>query len=472
MATSSPLPARRGSLVGPIILVALGAAFLLSNLRPDFSLWRLAVRYWPFLLIFWGLARLVEYGLARMTSRPIARTMTGGEVFLVVLICIAGSAMSSLERSEWRPWRVTRRGLEVLGENYEFPVQGSQEVPAGAGVLIQNSNGNVQVRGSDTKEIRITGRKSVRAFSRSSAEQADQSTPLEIVQEKGRLVVRTNQERLPGDRRISIDLEVTLPKTAAIRLEGRAGDWDVRDLAGPVEVDSRNAGVRVSGIAKDVRVNLGRSDIVRAVDVKGNIEITGRGGDIELQKVAGTVSINGDFSGVIRVQDVAKPVKYASSRTELSFEKLPGQMEMDSGSVSIENVIGPLKLHELAARSKSGRDIRIDGFTKDVDISARRGDIDLRTGKLPLSNIQVETRSGSIELAVPSNAAFGIHAKAENGSVSSEFGHVAKVEERGKARSAEIRGGPAGASAQVRLVTDRGDISVKKIGGTVEVQRL
>ena len=51
---------RRRSVTGPILLILLGAGFLIYNLRPDIELFDLLAQYWPFLLIAWGSLRLVE----------------------------------------------------------------------------------------------------------------------------------------------------------------------------------------------------------------------------------------------------------------------------------------------------------------------------------------------------------------------------------------------------------------------------
>ncbi|MBI3667828.1 MAG: DUF4097 family beta strand repeat protein [Acidobacteria bacterium] len=456
MATYNPVPVRRGSLVGPLIVVLLGVIFLLSNFRPELSLWKIFARYWPFLLIFWGAGRLLEYFVARATSRPIARTLTGGEVFLVILICLIGSGLFAAARGDWGLPRWSHRSIEVFGANYDFPLEAGREIPANATVVVNNLNGNVTLTGADTQQLKITGRKSVKAYSQTEADKADKATPLEISVEEGRVYVRTNQDRDSGRRRISTDLEITVPRTVSVTLEGRYGDFQVNNVAGPVEVNSNNAGVRLSEIAKDVRVSLRRSDIVRATQVKGNVDISGRGRDIELEQVAGTVTINGDFSCSIKIQDVAKPVRYTSSQTELSLEKLPGKMEMDLGSLTATNVVGPVKL---TARSK---DVRIEDFTKEIDITSRRGDIELRASKLPLANIHAESHSGDIQLQVPAGARFSLEATTASGGVKNEYSESIKVVKQGK--SAEMRGEVAGsgAAAQVRLVTDRGAITIKK----------
>src|SRR4051794_11152325 len=71
---------RRGSVIGPIILIVIGAIFLVNNIRPDLSVIDMLVRYWPFLLIAWGVLRLVEIFFSALQSKPYpTRGLSGGE---------------------------------------------------------------------------------------------------------------------------------------------------------------------------------------------------------------------------------------------------------------------------------------------------------------------------------------------------------------------------------------------------------
>jgi DUF4097 and DUF4098 domain-containing protein YvlB len=448
------MPVKRASLVGPLILLIMGVVFLISNLRPELSVWRLFARYYPYLLIFWGAARLLEYVAARATSRPIVRTLTGGEVFLAIVISIAGNVASSVERRDWRLGVLSERGLRVFGENYDFPVQAERPAPATATVVIHNLQGNVRVLGADAAMIKVTGQKSIRALDRAGAEEADKATPVEITEQGGSLYVRTNQDKLSGDKRISSDLVITVPKGASLNLEGRYGDYEVKDVAGSVDVTSASASVRLANVGGNVRVNVRRSDVVAARGVKGNILISGRGRDIEVQDTQGAVTVDGGFSGNIKFQNVAKPVRYTSTQTDLSAERVPGRMEMELGRLHATDVVGPFKM------TANNKDVRLEDFTRDVEITARRGDITLRSSKAPLGNLQVESSSGNIELELPGNARFQLQASTSNGRVENEFGASIQVHRRGN--SAEMKGGAAG-GAQVRLHTKRGSVTVKKL---------
>jgi N-terminal domain of toast_rack, DUF2154/Domain of unknown function (DUF5668) len=61
-------PARRPSLVFPVVLIAVGALFLYANWRPAFDPWRILGTYWPLILIFVGLGKM--WDSARERNNP------------------------------------------------------------------------------------------------------------------------------------------------------------------------------------------------------------------------------------------------------------------------------------------------------------------------------------------------------------------------------------------------------------------
>src|SRR5438094_210042 len=111
---------RRRSFTGPLLVLLIGALLLWRNLHPDTPLFDIAARYWPFVLIGWGFLRLIEVTAFRKYGFP---SFTGGEVVLIVLICIAGSAV--WEAHEHGVRMVPFRGFEILGEQYEYPITAS-----------------------------------------------------------------------------------------------------------------------------------------------------------------------------------------------------------------------------------------------------------------------------------------------------------------------------------------------------------
>jgi hypothetical protein len=54
-------PSRGGALTAGLILIALGAIFLVETFYAHFSAWRLISRYWPVILIIIGIKKIYAY---------------------------------------------------------------------------------------------------------------------------------------------------------------------------------------------------------------------------------------------------------------------------------------------------------------------------------------------------------------------------------------------------------------------------
>ena len=447
---------KRNSVVGPLILILIGGLFLLKNLRPELPLMEIFGKHWPFLLIGWGVVRLGEVLFAAARSRPVpVPGISGGEWFLVVLICLVGAGSLAAHRvtTQWPQSRITMRGLEIFGESYDYSLSENREAPKNARVVIENARGNTRVVGADVAEVKVTGRKTVRAFDQNDADKLNAETPLEILTEGERIIVRTNHDRIGEGQRVSADLEITVPKGATVEGRGRHGDFDISEIAGGVDINSDNAGVRLTAIGGSVLVDIRRSDIVRAAHVKGPVEVKGRGSDVELESIEGPVVVSGSYSGDVLFRSLSKPMRFESSSTDLRVERVTGQVRVERGSVSGNDFTGPFRL---TARSK---DVQLSDFAQSVEIQIERGDVELRPARLPLSPIDARTRSGNIEIVLPEGAKFQIKASTARGEIDNDFGGGLKVE--GEGRGATLLGA-VGAGPLLQVATDRGSVGVRR----------
>jgi DUF4097 and DUF4098 domain-containing protein YvlB len=440
---------RRRSLAGPLLLLIVGGLFLWNNLHPELPIFDLLAQYWPFLLIGWGVVRLLEV-LAWRPER--GGTFTGGEIALVVLICIAGMGVYEAHR---HGVRFNGHGLDMFGQQYEFPV--SARGPAGGArrVVFENPRGNVRVTGGDTQEVVVSGHKLIRAYNQSDADRTNQNTPVEIVTQGDRILIRTNQDRTPSNQRVSDDLEVTVPRSVTVEARGNSGDYDVSEIAGDVELTGDRGDARLGRIGGKARVQIGRSDLVRAVDVKGNLEVQGRGSDIELENIAGQVTINGAYSGTLEFKNLARPLQFESRNTELRVEALPGRLSMDLGELKANNLVGPVRL------VTHSRDIKIEDFTHSLELETERGDIELQPGRLPLAKIEARSKTGRIDLVLPEKASFQLDATAEHGDAVNDYGPSIQREVEG--RTATLKG-KVGNGPTIHLTTDRGSVAVRRAG--------
>jgi DUF4097 and DUF4098 domain-containing protein YvlB len=446
---------KRTSVVAPLLLIGVGVLFLARNMYPDLALVDYFARYWPTLLILWGLLRLTEILFWAATDRELpARGMSGGEWILIVLLCMIGLSVHTVRGFEswWPRSGITMGGIDMFGESFEYPIAGEKQTTKAPRVIIESFRGNARITGVDQSSVKVTGRKTIRSLEQGGADNANRDAQFEITGDANEITIHTHQDRISGSQRINEDMEIAVPKGATVEAHGRTGDFDVNDVAGNVEIVSDNAGVRLQNIGGEVKIDLRRSDIVRAVNVKGPIDLKGRGADIELQDIEGQVTIAGTYSGVIQFRNIAKPLRFNGQQTDLDIEKLPGQVRMALGDFTATNLVGPVRL------TTRSRDVHISDFTNSLELTVERGDIELRPGKLPVAKMDVHAHFGDVEVSLPAAAKFDLTGITARGETYTDFGAPLHTERNGNGGS--IRGSSGG--PVINLQTERGKMTVRK----------
>ncbi len=449
---------RRGSVIGPLILIGLGVLFLFRNLWPDIPVVDLISRYWPFLLIVWGGIRLVEISIGAMSGKPLPRNgISGGEWALIWVICIVGATMYTAHNaSSWFPTsRAWRRMVVNMGQSFDYTYTPLEKPCAkNCRVIIEAFRGNAKINGmADATSVKVSGQKTVRSFEQSDADAADKQTPLELVQQGDSIIVRTNQDKVNDRVQPNADMDIVVPAGSSIEAHGRYGDFDIQGVNGNVNINSDNAGVRLENLGGNVEIDTRASDIIRAVDVKGSVELKGRGADVELQNIGGLVTVNGVHVGDIQLSRLAQALRWQDPLGSLDLEKLPGEIRISRGEVNGNNIVGPIRLKGHSS------DVQLSNFTQSLDLSVDRGDIDLRPGK-SLPKMEVHTRSGDIALSLPVGAKFDLRATTLRGDADNEYGDPLREEEHG--RGNVISGSTGGGGPQLRLETARGSVNVRK----------
>jgi DUF4097 and DUF4098 domain-containing protein YvlB len=444
---------RRGSLFAPLLLIGLGLVFLARNLHPDLRLMDYLARYWPLLLVLWGVLRTFEILFWASSKQPLpARGVTGGEWMLVLLLCFFGSTLHAVRGfAGWFPGTIELGGLDVFGESYDYAISGETTSGKAPHVVIESFRGSARITGTDSTSVKVTGHKTVRSIDRDSAERADRETPLELTGDSATIVIHTNQNRASGLPRVTADMEIAVPKGASIEAHGRSGDFDIQDIDGAVTITSQSAGVRLSDIGGAVRLDLTPSRMVRAVNLKGTLELNGGGGDIDLENIGGGVTINGPYVGNIEFHNLGGSVHLKGPQTEFSAARIPGDVHMPLGEFNASNLAGPVHVETRL------RDVQISDFTNALDVSVNNGDIELRPA-LPLARMDVHTHTGNIILALPKDAPFRLSASTGLGLIVNQYGSPLTLD--ATRRNATLHGGDSGPDLTLR--TDRGEITVRE----------
>ena len=452
---------RRGSIFWALTLIVVGGIFLWQNFDSNVHPWQLIAKFWPVLIIFWGVSKLIDYVQAQAhpetTPPPL---FSGSEVVMLVLILILGTVVSKVVLRSGSPWGWHMNGDEISSmfmNSYTFTKTFSQPVQGSPHLAVEDQHGDVDIRGADQNAIDVMAKESIRADDESAAKKLSDALKLEVAEEAGHYFLRTNRRSLADEgRHISIDLTLRAPKATSNDISSEHGDIVVDGLNGDQTLTTQKGDVRATNVQGIVKIHKsGGSTEVRSV--KGSLDLEGRGDDIEVADVSDTVTIHGEFGGAIQFRNVGQTLRFESMRTDMTVQKLSGRMEMEVGSMEANGVDGPL---EITTRDK---DITVSNFKHSLRITDSNGHINLETSTPPTHDIQVESKKGEVELTLPAGSNFQIQASSHHGEVECDFsGPSLKVVKDGDTPS--ISGSFGKGGALIRINTDYGAIRILRAG--------
>jgi len=414
--TQVPPPRYRRSMSGPIILISIGIVFLLGTM--GYLNWsRLGhwfAHYWPVILIVSGVIKLIEYQTAQRQGYR-ASGLSGGGIFLIIMVVVFGLIATQMSRFDWGELRdhinIDDNEFTWFGQKYTYEDQLAQEFPAGASLHVTDTRGAVNVSASDDNQIHVSVHKRINAESQSEADKFNSGTKPQITV-NGNIVTLNANNQGAGDHWVDEDMDITVPRKAAVDISTRYGDVSVLGRDGDVQVSSQHNEVSASDINGKVSLSL-ESSSVRVSQVSSDVSITGRANDVSLDDVKGAAHLDGEFMESVKLAKIGQGVTFKSSRTDMQLSRLDGDLDLDSGDLQATNVMGPVRL---TTRSK---DIRLIGVSGDVRLQDENGSVELRMNKL--GSLQVENRKGDIGIYVPEKAAFQIDARARGGEIETDF---------------------------------------------------
>ncbi len=459
---------RRGSIFWALLLIAVGTIFLYHNFNPAIhpDAWEIIAKFWPILIIFWGLSKLVDYLQAQAHPDKVAPPLFSGSEVILLLLILALGTMTSKIILHWHQWAgITGDG--EIGDLFLNPYTYTQTISRASKpqphLIVVDRRGDVEIRSSDQAVLEAVVKKVIRAENEEAAKKISDQLKFEFVDQAGRWVLQSNLESVPAgrageglvvDRSVRLDIALRVPKGTSAEITTERGDIVLDGLRGDQTLTARNGDVRVSDTEGLVRIHK-TGDLTEVSGVKGNVELDGRGNDVEISDVAGTVTVSGDFSGSMQFRNVSQTLRYTSSRTDLTLQKLAGRLSMDLGSLEARGVDGPFEL------STHQKDITLEEFRHNVKITNTNGAIQLRTSVAPSHSIEVDSKKGDIDLTLPETAAFQIEASSRQGEAESDFsGPNLKVQHQGGAPS--ITGSYGKGGPTIRLTTAYGTIHLTR----------
>jgi len=452
-----------GAIFWGLTLVVIGGLLLAYNMGYRLQIWPYIARYWPALLIGWGVLKVIDYFRFRRAgdNRPL---FSGGEVVLLIFVIFAGSALTTAINISPDLGQIFAIGdidlWDITGDNYTYDQHVErQSVPSGSQIEIVNYFGDVEVRPAESDEIVVDVKKTIRAPSREEADRLDQDFTFSIEGEglNYRIMSNRDQSGFHGSprQRFKSSLTVHVPRRSGVHLDNRNGriifedltgnqgivnrygDVEVRNITGKVELENRNGAITVQDITEAVRIS-NRYSNTTVKNVGGDLQILTRNGSVDVSGVKGNATIDNSYAP-INVQNVQGDLTITGRNNSVDLDHVEGDIRADS---SYQNV---------TIKDPRGA----------VSVTSRNGDLLLSFVRAPQKNVSIEARYANVTLELPSSSAFKIDARTVYGEVDSDFEglHVDRSN-----RERMIHGEIGHDGPQVTIGTRNGSIRLEKRG--------
>ena len=450
---------RRGSIVGPLVILTVGIVFFLvqtGRLSWAHALdWYAA--FWPFVMIGAGVILLIEWAIDQYlhSDNPArgTRVLGGGVITLLVLLAIVGASSRAAKRGmEWKE-RTFGHGFSnwdhAFGDRHDSDDSLSSAIPAGGMLTVHCPHGDVTVTGtSQDGQVHVNVHKQAYAWSDSDAERKESQLQPTLKPDGHNLLLEVAD--IGGGQ---ADLTIDVPHNTALAITAGRGDVDVHEVHADVTLTANHGQVDLSGIDGSVQTHVNDDDeSVSAHSVNGIITIEGRAGDITASDITGPLTLHGDFFGTTHLERINGAVSFQTSRTQFQAARIDGEFEIAGGpDLQADQILGPVVLNT------KQRNITLDRVQGNVQITNRDGSVNV-TNASPLGQITISNQHGSVDLGVPEHAGFVLQAQTRNGDIENDFGLETKESENLNVLTGTVgSGGPS-----IKVDTSDGDVTISK----------
>jgi hypothetical protein len=443
---------RRGSIIGPILLVVMGVVFLLTQTGKISwgSMFAWYGTWWPAILIAIGVALLLEWGVSRQRNGVGGPVLGGGVLVLLMFLAVIGVVTTNINRhTNWANQLNSDGWMQMMGENHEFDNDIDSAIGDGETLVVNNPHGDVTVTGSSPdNQVHVSVHSKIRAWKESDAEEKSRELMPVFAHNGSQLSLS-----LGSNSGVTTDLEITLPHDSALTVQAGRGDVSASEIHAPVTLNVNHGNIELNAISGNVSLHTDYDDAtVTGHSITGEVALDGRAGDMTFSDVSGGVSLNGDFFGSTHLERVNGVVRFQTSRTQFQAARLDGEFDTSGGSeLEAHEVLGPVTL------TTHDRNITLDRVEGRVQISNRNGSVDVTTSA-PLGGVQIVNHKGSVNVGLPENAGFVVDAATHNGDLENDFG----LENKGSHDNPMIKGTVSGGGPVVSIATTEGDVTLRK----------
>ena len=437
------------SVVGPIILIAVGVIALLmfTGRINSGEFWNWYSNWWPLLLIGAGLAMLAEWAIDLHRETPVRRSSS----FIGILIFLAVLGICASGWNHARPWFHWNGDGDEFFNAFGLPEHNmeqqllSQQIPANAAIQIENPRGDVSITAGDGSAIVVQAHEVAYASNDVEAKKIFDAVAAHVTT-SGSAVLLKSESNSYGN----VNLTVTVPKTAKVTVNANKGDVSASSLGAGITVTARGD-VQLNTIAGPVEAHFphGHHDF-SAHDIQGDVTIDGDLSNITLSEIKGRVSQSGEILfGDAHAESIQGPLHLHTSITDIEVAELPGDLTLDSDDLRINQAKGQ---------------VRVVTHSKDIDLNQIYGDsyVETRNGRISVEpagayGVDATNKKGDVEVTLPPNTSATVNASTHNGEIVSDY-PISATYGANKLITFTIGSG----ASRIVLNASNGDVHIKK----------
>jgi hypothetical protein len=442
----------RDSIFGGVLLLALGILLLINRFDHTLHLGYLIRHYWPLLIILWGVAKLIDYFLARMgTAR--GPFLTGSEAAILILVVFILIALGLHDWMRTRFPEIAAR-FEPFSHRYsQSQALSPMTIPPGAHITVHTARGSVTLHTISSGQLSVSATMSANGPNESGADEEMKKVSVVIEKSGDSYAIHAvNQDNPEGQ--VSADLDVETPKDVSVTVSSDRGDISISGVSGNVTVTAQAGDLDIHDTNADVSADV-ESGNARISDVAGNVRLTGHGSEIELDDVKGNASLEGDFFGPVHLRNIAKTTRYVTPRENFTVTQLTGRMELDSDSVQLTDVEGAASL------TTHNKDVDAENIAGKLQIVDAHAGVTVRYSNPPTQDFGITNESGDVDVTLPAGSGFEIAATSRDGDVNSDFtgGTLRTTSQSG---TGILTGKVGNSGPKIAITTTYGTISLNK----------
>ena len=474
----------RGSIFWSLILIGIGILFLLNNIIPEFRPWRLLARFWssgwflfarfwPVIIILWGVKKLVSYFSPE--ENPEARrksVLSGGDVVLLIFLLIVGTAASGvtkgLTHGTWK-WSPDEIGIHIddgdfgwfdSRKSFEFTEEVTQPLKGGSLSLeISNKFGGVNVLVHEHSEIKVKLVKKVKADDEATARAVAEALKIKLetkTQGSGPgYSLSSNRESLDKDLRkgLQTDFFVWVPKSTKLNIsnkygpisvDGASGDHEITNAYGPVVVKSVDGSVRVENSYGPINLD----------GITGNCQIVNKFGPVQVETIGGSMKVENGY-GPVDLSKIRGPVSLSNRYGPVQCDNLESSLSFDGQHANVKamNVNGDVEI------TTSYENVELENVQGGIKVHGKHGDIDIKASHSPVKPIFVEAEYSGVSLSLPKESRFELDAISKYGKFVSGFESI-NVKDQDLGKNSRIKASNGQGGPMIIINTSYRDITL------------